>query len=681
MRRFGRGSWVPLVSLIAAACSGTVPSTSGRGDANGTPIDVERDARVLQMVDERRADTMLVDDALRSTNSATRARAALAIGQVKIRARYVVLRRLLVEVDTAVAANAAYALGMAKDTMGASALGRAVAGAPDVVAREAAWSLGEIGESARPILLVALGDGSTQPLSQSVAAQRSPAVRAALVMSTTKLRPVPLSTVTPWCADSADVVVRAAAYVIGRQRLAGGVRALLSVRAHRDEETRQHVARGLAKQAAGDSLAKPARDALTSLLADSSARVRANAARSVASFGPSAAGDVERALSDSDANVRVAASEALQTVFLRDSTAWARAWARDTTFRVRQQLLIAARVAGSPALGFAESAWARHPSWRLRASVLEARISDDKIERLNLAREWSTDSDARVRAIALGAVPANAGDAPARELAAFALADSGVSVRAAGLGILARRAQAVDIATAFDAFARAATDADDDARVAALRVIANAWSRDSARVDSALRNRLATFSASASPIERRIVFAVTPMSTWSRMQPSTVSRPISDYVRLVRTWYGAGATQPHAVIHTERGDITIELYGAQAPLVVEAFSRLASTGVYRNTTFHRVVPNFVAQDGDTRGDGGGGAGFTLRDAYSRRRHDRGAVGLATSGPDTGGSQYYLCHSAQPHLDGGYTVFGHVIAGFDVMDHLVQGDRMLSIEIK
>ena len=124
MRRVRRGLWMPCVSLIAVACAGTVPPTSGRDDANGTAMDVERDARVLQMVDERRADTMLVDDALRSTSSATRARAALAIGQVKMRARYVVLRRLLVEVDTAVAANAAYALGLAKDSIGASALGR-----------------------------------------------------------------------------------------------------------------------------------------------------------------------------------------------------------------------------------------------------------------------------------------------------------------------------------------------------------------------------------------------------------------------------------------------------------------------------------------------------------------------------------------------------------------------------
>ncbi|MBL0172345.1 MAG: peptidylprolyl isomerase [Gemmatimonadaceae bacterium] len=171
------------------------------------------------------------------------------------------------------------------------------------------------------------------------------------------------------------------------------------------------------------------------------------------------------------------------------------------------------------------------------------------------------------------------------------------------------------------------------------------------------------------------------MATWARAEPAVASRPIGDYERLVRQWLVPGARQPRAVIHTERGDITLELFGADAPLVVEAFLRLASSGYYRNTMFHRVVPNFVAQDGDGRGDGSGGPGFALRESYSRRRHDRGALGLATSGPDTGGSQYYLCHSSQPHLDGGYTVFGRIVDGFEVLDRIVQGDRMQRIEVR
>ena len=101
-------------------------------------------------------------------------------------------------------------------------------------------------------------------------------------------------------------------------------------------------------------------------------------------------------------------------------------------------------------------------------------------------------------------------------------------------------------------------------------------------------------------------------------------------------------------------------------------------GRYRNTTWHRVVPNFVAQDGDIGGADGLSPDFMLRESVSRVRHERGCLGLATAGRDTGGSQYYLCHSSQPHLDGGYTVFGRVVAGWDVMDRIVQGDRMREI---
>jgi cyclophilin family peptidyl-prolyl cis-trans isomerase len=90
------------------------------------------------------------------------------------------------------------------------------------------------------------------------------------------------------------------------------------------------------------------------------------------------------------------------------------------------------------------------------------------------------------------------------------------------------------------------------------------------------------------------------------------------------------------------------------------------------------VPNFVIQDGDPRGDGNGGPGTVIRDELNRQRYVRGTVGMALSGPDTGGSQFFLVHSPQPHLDGRYTVFGRLAAGFQVLDLIVQGDRILRI---
>jgi cyclophilin family peptidyl-prolyl cis-trans isomerase len=102
--------------------------------------------------------------------------------------------------------------------------------------------------------------------------------------------------------------------------------------------------------------------------------------------------------------------------------------------------------------------------------------------------------------------------------------------------------------------------------------------------------------------------------------------------------------------------------------------------VNRNVHFHRVVPNFVAQDGDPRGDGNGGPGYAIRDEINTERYSRGAVGMALSGPDTGGSQYFLTLSPQPHLDARYTIFARVVGGEDVMDRLVQGDAIINIVV-
>ncbi len=148
------------------------------------------------------------------------------------------------------------------------------------------------------------------------------------------------------------------------------------------------------------------------------------------------------------------------------------------------------------------------------------------------------------------------------------------------------------------------------------------------------------------------------------------------YQRIVKL-YGLN---PQAIIETTKGVLQVELFPEDAPLNVESFVTLAEKGFFKDITFHRVVPNFVAQGGDPRGDGNGGPGYQIRCEINEKPYDRGSMGMALSGKDTGGSQFFFCHTPQPHLDGGYTVFGRVINGLDVMDKLTRGDRILSIEI-
>ncbi len=129
-----------------------------------------------------------------------------------------------------------------------------------------------------------------------------------------------------------------------------------------------------------------------------------------------------------------------------------------------------------------------------------------------------------------------------------------------------------------------------------------------------------------------------------------------------------------AVVTTNKGRFTMELLPAEAPLNVDNFVQLAKRGYFNRIMFHRVVPNFVIQGGDPRGDGNGGPGYQIRCEINEVPYRRGAVGMALSGKDTGGSQWFVTHAPQPHLDGGYTVFGNVISGMEVVDRIARGRR-------
>ena len=137
---------------------------------------------------------------------------------------------------------------------------------------------------------------------------------------------------------------------------------------------------------------------------------------------------------------------------------------------------------------------------------------------------------------------------------------------------------------------------------------------------------------------------------------------------------------PTATISTSKGDIEVELFFDIAPMTVLNFIELANSGFYNGLLFHRVVPNFVVQGGDPRGDGWGGPDWYIRCEYSTERYKRGSLGVATSGKDTGGSQFFITLSPQPHLDSRYTVFGEVTKGMELADLIVKGDLISKITI-
>lgn len=132
-----------------------------------------------------------------------------------------------------------------------------------------------------------------------------------------------------------------------------------------------------------------------------------------------------------------------------------------------------------------------------------------------------------------------------------------------------------------------------------------------------------------------------------------------------------------AIIQTKKGDIELELFEKDAPNTVANFVKLINEGFYDGLTFHRVIPNFVIQGGCPRGDGTGGPGYTIKceTEGNPNKHGTGALSMAHAGKDTGGSQFFITHSPQPHLDGVHTVFGKVIKGMDVVNKIKAGDVM------
>ncbi len=139
--------------------------------------------------------------------------------------------------------------------------------------------------------------------------------------------------------------------------------------------------------------------------------------------------------------------------------------------------------------------------------------------------------------------------------------------------------------------------------------------------------------------------------------------------------------RPRLRLETNRGEVLIELYGDVAPRITGVLVGLARSGFYDGLLFHRVVSDFVVQGGCPRGDGWGGPGYTVEDETSPLPFVRGAVGIATSGRDTGGSQFFIMHSAHPHLDGGYSVVGRVLEGMEVVDALQVDDRILRAQVE
>jgi cyclophilin family peptidyl-prolyl cis-trans isomerase len=284
------------------------------------------------------------------------------------------------------------------------------------------------------------------------------------------------------------------------------------------------------------------------------------------------------------------------------------------------------------------------------------------------------DTDRRVVPSALEAlVKLHAPDVESRLLAA--LKDPDFAIRAAAADGLGQLKPASGAAALREAYKTGAGDATFTARAAALAALSKygaAEASDTLRTaladkDWAMRIRALELLKQVDPAAAEGPEAIRPVP----------AAPIAPYTspELI-----APAYSPHAFIETASGTVEIELAVLDAPQTTQNFIALAHKGFFNGLQIHRVVPNFVVQDGDPRGDGQGGPGYSIRDELNDLPYVRGTVGMALDWRDTGGSQFFITHSPQPHLDAKYTVFGRVVNGMDVVDRLKQLDTIQRVRI-
>ena len=312
-------------------------------------------------------------------------------------------------------------------------------------------------------------------------------------------------------------------------------------------------------------------------------------------------------------------------------------------------------------------------AWSVRAAI--AAIMGTLPPDLGVPRllEMLTDSDQRVIPAVLEAlVAAKASEAEGALLERLQSDDPVVRAAAAtGLGTLKPNGAETALG---QAARRAQGDTTYAARVAALSALAK---YGAAAATPLLKEALQDKDWAVRLKAAALLKALDPsVDIESAIRPAP-ARAGLDYAS---TDLVAPAFSPHAYIDTDKGTIEVELDVLDAPLTARNFAALARSGFFNNVAIHRIVPNFVVQDGDPRGDGEGGPGYTIRDELNQRPYLRGTVGMALDGPDTGGSQFFVTCFPQPHLDARYTAFGRVVNGMDVVDRLRQGDTIVRVRV-
>jgi cyclophilin family peptidyl-prolyl cis-trans isomerase len=705
-------TWAP--ALLALVLTMARVSSAGTGSAA-----IDRAVLEITALEDQRDPTPALHAYLRDKRPEVRARAALAVGRIGIPEDSAVLAPLLRDGDAAVRRAAAFGLGEIEDSTAAEplvsllrkgkesdaevrrvaveGLGKLRAGAsacrralrdPDARVREqallAAWQIPV--SDVLPEVLAKLEDDRR--------------VRWAAAYCLMRLMGAPASGATP--------IARTAGLTAAERDTA--TKHLLGLLSDADPDIRHHAARGLSSV-----LTPEVTQALRALASDTDWRVRVEAVRALATQRPEGeeprgrnlhAGDFAPFLADTSLNVVITAAESIGKAAPPGEAKPVIVGLLQHANQRVQEVAFDALAAlwrkepRTPALtdevdGLCKQV-ALRDSWVMRARVPDAAdlLSDQACAEL-LPR--LVGDDARVVKVAVGPflrhrLKTNP-DAAAKGIWAALATDvtpllgaEDAIVRYMTLSGISELFLADSLAhptkddwkrleEELEAAYESSEESDDltDVRQAVVDIASN-W-LDRPRMASLVRgacNDPSYVVRRAAVTKLRDAGATPPHEA----EPIETGRTALGY-RHILEW---AATDHWAVWETEAGRIVAKLFSKDAPLTVWNFAELANGGYYDGGAWHRVVPNFVFQDGCPRGDGWGGPAWNIRCEVNPHRYETGRLGMALSGKDTGGSQYFFTHSPQPHLDGRYTIFGEIVSGHEVGDRIVQGMHIRSVRV-
>ena len=609
-----------------------------------------------------------------------------------------VLIKALEQGSTEERLRAVIAMGRIQDDGYAEALAAASRDSDPVVRQTALFALGQLGlaEGSRPAAVAV--DACLASLDSDDANDVAGAVEAL-----GKLAPDEAAlTITPLLQHVSDAVRTEAAYALFRLRF---------VPVWRRQATEPPL------------LPEASVRALSEALSDPSVQVRRAAAHAFSRYGQSdAIAELEAALKDEDAWVRVFSARAIGRSGLAEAVPPLVEALRDDDAHVRLEAVNAiVALAGvdrlSPEL-------AQDPSHHVRASLASALGGGGEEREITLLRGLEQDASSTVAAAAIGSMARRLGDGYSEALAVH-LDDSRWVIRMAAVGGATQlengRRPLLDIAWG---------DSNNSVRLTALEGLAQTpdgpqfIERALAEDDLAMRGTAIGLLASIDDAGKRFELLESTYESSSGIEWVEVRESIVDAVSAVDVGaegeeflkrIAAGDTEssvrrraetalrqqglevsettekdldpspfldryyavdPVVVIETDKGTLRLRCFAEDAPIHVASFLDLVGKGHYDGLPWHRVVPNFVIQGGDPRGDGWGGAGYLLRDEISQVRYERGTVGMPKAGKDTGGGQLFITHLPTPHLDGNYTIFARVTSGLEVVDRIEVGDRIL-----